>query len=297
MSRSRLFALVPLSIFIAVSARADQPTLSLAGVELGSSVRELEAQVIPALERGLLRAGAKLKTTRDTANLLRQPICETDECAREVGTRLGVTFIAFAQIDSSPSAFTITVKIMRSIDGAELSRESLTCGAADPCSPIPQSAREVATEAGRKAKGRLDEPALPVPPQPAPPPEVAEVEPIPAVPEPVAAPVSEQTQHDLTATPAQSKTHIAPGWFVASAVVATGAIVAGTVMIGLDGVPVETTPAKTTYYSDGKTGIALVSGGALLMAASAYGYLRWGRDTGAPTVALTHDSIGIAGRF
>jgi hypothetical protein len=300
LNRSIVVGLLPLMLFVAAPARAEQPTLALGGVELASTLHNLESEVIASLEQGLRRAGAEFKAVKDAASVVRQPICETAECARDAGSRLGVGFVAFAQIESSSQAFTITVKILRSQDGAELSRESLTCGTADPCAPIAQSARTVALEAGRKAKNRFGEPAAPVPLQATPPPEIAEVEPIPPSVEPVAIESTTQTQHESIAAPIVSKTHIAPGWFVVSALAATGAIVAGTVMIGQDGDCSETVGKTNTcdyHHSGGLAGIALVSGGTLLMAASAYGYLRWGRDSGAPSVALTHNAIVFTGRF
>ncbi len=300
MNRLILYTLLPLMLFVAAPARAEQPTLAIAGVDLPGSLRDLESQVIASLEQGLRRAGAEIKAVKDAAAVFRQPICETSECALDAGSRVGVAFIAFAQIESTPQTFTITVKILRSKDGAELARESLTCGAADPCAPIPQSARAVAVEAGRKAKIRFGEVVAPVPPDPPPPAEVTEVEPIPSGVEPVAVESTTKTQHESTAVPIVSKTHIAPGWFMLSAVAATGAIVAGTVMIGQDGDCYEyRTDLKhcTVHHSGGPVGIALVSGGALLIAATAGGYLLWGRDSDGPSVAVTHNSIAFTGRF
>ncbi len=301
MNRPIFLSLLPLILIVSAPAHAEPPTLAVAGVELASALRDLESQVIASLEKGLRRSGTEIKAVNDAAAVVRQPICETSACARDAGSRIGVAFIAFAQIESTPQAFTITVKILRSKDGAELSRESLTCVASDPCAPIPQSVREVALEAGRKAKSRFDEAVAPVS-QPTPPPEVAEVEPIPSIVEPIAVETTTKTQHESSmAAKTVSKTHIAPGWFVVSAVAATGAIVAGTVMIGQDGDCSQWVrrPKETCGYhhSGAIAGIALVSGGALLMAASAGGYLLWGRDSEAPSIALTHNSVTLTGRF
>jgi hypothetical protein len=138
-------------------ARAAEAPISIGVMppRLTPSVEGVRRAVEEQLSLGFVRAGADVTTpARVTAALAGKTAlvgCASGPCVAELGAALGLPFVAFTVVETESRWFTVRITIVDTKTGDELAAQSTLCQATEPCPPLPETAREVAQETGRKA--------------------------------------------------------------------------------------------------------------------------------------------------
>jgi hypothetical protein len=159
-------ALLALMVFLGAlawvrPAAADEPPRTAAAVLPARLTESLEA-ARPAVEKavaegvGLAGADAKAADKVREAAATRADLlpCASADCAAEIGRLLGAVFLVATEVESGKRSFTVRVRVVRAADGHDLALEAVTCQSTEPCAPVPDTARDVAREATRKALGQ-----------------------------------------------------------------------------------------------------------------------------------------------
>lgn len=283
----------------ALAQAAEEPSVGVAVMppSLPRQLESVRANIEREVAAGIAGLGARTLAPAEVRAAAgggdRAPSsCTSGPCLSTVGERLGVELLVFTAVESARRTFSVSVRVARAATSSDIAEEMTRCDSTAPCSPVPETAQEVAREAVRKALVQLTrerEAERPL---------VAQTKPAESPPPPSQAPPM-----PLPASPARADSAASYAWMPWTALLG-GAAVAGVgayVLTEVDGRSIDcmTNSAGRTCYGvrdaaiEGWTlvgvgAVAAITGGVLFFS---------GSKEGSTSVALGPSALFVRGSF